>query len=265
MEMIVSTVKYSLRMVAHNQTCRGHAFVLLLVLAATGCGIGTGYQKIDGEWCYVTSDEGRGRLVHEIDAHDETFVVLRGAHYAKDEESVFFGTDRIESADSSSFDVIPTEGNDYVFASDQQRVYLDGIEIHGAHPDEFEHIGGPYSKDRSHVFCGTVAMEVSNIDRFEVILWKNMWLTISDAEYFARWYGEPFANVRVPAVIGRAWSRDGESYFYGPARINGADYGSFQVTDDYTARDKDTEFSGAFSVDDWAKRRMEFTRTSTIQ
>ena len=206
-----------------------HAKCLPVAIAGfllMGC---TGYQKrFNGDWVYVTWDEGRGRLAHDINADNETFEVLRD-NYARDEDHVFLGGGIIAGADPKTFQLFP----DTTFAKDREHAFVRGHVIPSADPQSFTVIEGPYGKDQSRVYCGTNPMEVSDVDKFEVVHWSGMWQTsLSDG---------------ADSVAGYAWARDGVSYFHGPKRIDTADYNSFEVLDGFSARDKNNKYSGLLS------------------
>lgn len=96
-------------------------FVIALV---SGCGGGRstsiGYQKSGGEWVYVTSDAGNGRVVHQIKGADTpTFEVLSADNYARDKQHVYFKMHRLDNADPSPFVVVSDDV--YVYGKDRYR------------------------------------------------------------------------------------------------------------------------------------------------
>lgn len=177
------------------------------------------YHKIDGEWSY------EGRVIKE--AHSATFQLLSGAEFAKD----------------------------------RARVYVRGFVVPEADPQTFTVIKGPYGKDKKKVYCGTVAMNVHDIDAFEVVSWEGMWNTTFDKQLFVFDFGRSFETLQIseenPAVTGFAVGRDGVAYYSGPARIEGADYASFQAGSMGGGVDKYREYVGPFPAESWPQRRKD--------
>ena len=237
-----------------------HALFCLLLIGVAfpcmvGCG-GTGYQIIDGEPSYVIWNESVGRKVAKLNADAASFEVLRNSQYARDRDSVFFEGRLIPGADARSFQVLDSR----LFAKDFMRVYVRGVPS-AADPETFRHLHGPYGRDESKIFCGNVAMAVLNIEAFEVVDWEGMWQSSYDTKHFLFSYGESFEGIALskenPAVTGRAWARDGIAYYYGPARVEDADYASFKVIDAFTASDNHAKYVGPFPEIAWPQRRKK--------
>jgi hypothetical protein len=188
---------------------------------------GHGYEFVDGEWAFVITARGN-RFVHTLGADSESFQVL-----VTDEETQF--------------------------ARDKHRVWVGMDVVRGADPSSFVPLKGCYGKDKARAYCGNVPFNVTNLDRFEVISIKGFGHQIPNHEYFVFEYGEPFREFEVshekPAILTEGWARDGQFYYYGPGRVEGADYASFQIVDDIIARDKNQEFVGCLSRNEREKRR----------
>ncbi len=147
------------------------------------------------------------------------------------------------------------------FAKDRSQVYVNGHVVSGADPQTFTVIKGPYGKDKAKVYCGTVAMNVHDIDAFEVVSWEGMWSETLEKKQFIFDYGKSFETLKIseesPAVTGYAVGRDGVAYYSGPARIEGADYASFRAGSMGGGVDKNREYAGPFPVESWPQRRKE--------
>lgn len=136
----------------------------------------TGYKKVDGEWSYVTWDEGHGRRVHPLTVDDATFSVFKkNKAYAKDKNHVFYQGKVIPDADPSSYNLLKKE----FFAKDKNHVFLFYYKIEGANPETFMELKFPYGKDDKTVFCGTIPMNVHNIDEFKVVRSSKSYATIA--------------------------------------------------------------------------------------
>jgi hypothetical protein len=196
---------------------------------------------------------GIKKAIAEISGKSE---VPGGPDYSVEKQRVLYQGREVAGADASTFRPLSNRA----FGVDSRNVYVLGCAIPGADPRAFRVIGGPYGRDASAVFCGTVRMSVRNIERFEVVLSDGTWEECYDKRDFVFTWGEVFENVTVsektPAVVGKAWARDGASYYHGPTRVAGADYASFRVKNCYQANDKNGEFTGAFRTDDWPARRQ---------
>jgi hypothetical protein len=134
-----------------------------IVLIFSGCN--TGYRKVDGKWSYVTWDEGHGYRTNPLGADDATFKVLDNKEYAKDKKTVYYKGDSIGGADSGTF-VLLKSGP---YGKDKNHVYLLDTVIVNADPNSFIDIEYPYAKDEKSIYCGTLPMNVKNIEEFEVI------------------------------------------------------------------------------------------------
>ncbi len=145
------------------------------------------------------------------------------------------------------------------FARDKTHVWVDSDIVRGADPHSFKPLKGCYGKDKFRAYCGNVPFNVANLDAFEVLSIDGIGSQIPNHEHFVSEYGEAFKDIEVsdekPALLTPGWARDGVFYYYGPGRVEGADYASFKIVDNLTARDKHQEFIGAFSNTEWVKRR----------
>ncbi|RKS89643.1 DKNYY family protein [Flavobacterium limicola] len=137
-------------------------FLFLLTFLITSCN--PGYRKIDNKWAYVTYDEAAGRRVRYIEVDNETFEILKENDYAKDKSKVFYTGTIIPTADSKTFNII---GQGY--SKDNFQVFMDNEIMIGANPLSFKMLDYPYSRDDNTIFCGTIPMDVKDVENFKVI------------------------------------------------------------------------------------------------
>jgi len=215
----------------------------LFLVSACDSSPDTGYQNIDGQWNYVIQ---RGLLpdlaATPLDVDNGSFEVLNQQGYAKDNTQVLFSSVPVVGADAASFKLL-TDRKRESFAVDKNRAYVLGLPINGSDPDSFEVFKLNYSRDKSHIFCGTFKMEGVNPDEFEVVQVSDLWITTHYQPSIADIYGEQYA-VGVPVLDCGGWGRDKQHYYYGPTRLEGVDYETFELVGEFKARDKHGMFNG---------------------
>jgi DKNYY family len=140
-------------------------FICLCVILLFFSGCGVGYRKVDGKWSYVTWDEGHGYQIYPLGADEVTFEVLENGKYAKDKNKVYYQRYPISGADPATFVLL----NGKQYAKDKDHVYLLDYQVINADPDSFKEIAFPYARDKKIIYCGTVPLDVKNIEEFEVI------------------------------------------------------------------------------------------------
>jgi hypothetical protein len=231
----------------------------LVIAAMSGCGIpSTGYKKINGKWSYVTWDTAAGTAVHDLKADNDTFLVLGVGEYAKDRRRVFYGSSDIEGADPATFELLDAKP----YSKDKVNVYLFKHRIRGADPATFKVFASPYGRDASKAFCGTVPMDVDDIDSLQLAKDFGGWSTTYNRDAFAFEFGDSFDDLQIshdnPAVTGNAWACDGKHFYFGPARVVGADYASFKIFDSYSSEDKNRKYMWAFPARALLERRRRF-------
>jgi hypothetical protein len=137
----------------------------LFCVALMFSGCNTGYRKVDGKWSYVTWDEGHGNRTKPLEADDATFKVLDNKEYATDKNNVYYKGHIIVGADAGTFVLL--KGGPY--AKDKDHIYLLDTIVINADPSSFTELGYPYARDKKNVYCGTLPMNVTNIEEFEVV------------------------------------------------------------------------------------------------
>lgn len=222
-------------------------------LIASGCGTSIsgskGYEKIDGQWAWVATNVN-GTSVAKIDADVDTFEILKDIRYGKDQYRVFRRATVIRGADPANFVLLSTID----YAKDKAHVFLQEHQIHGADPSSFKVIRYPFGRDARQVYCGTVPMAVDKVEDFEILSDVGGTSTWFHRGEFLRLHGQAFAQLEIspehPVITCDAWSRDGKHYYYGPARVEGADYESFRIVDPFSATDKNRTYRRSFPAND---------------
>ncbi len=220
-------------------------FMIAALMSLSACDwmSNTGYQKIDGQWYWVVQ---RGLLPDLsktlLDVDHESFEVLNQHGYAKDNAQVFFNNSPVVGANAASFKLLTNHERE-VFAVDENQAYVVGLPINGSDPNTFEVVNLNYSRDSTQVFCGTFKIEGVDPDNFEVLKVNDLWVTIHYQPTIAEIYGEQFAT-GIPALDCSGWGRDKQYYYYGPTRLEDADYDTFELIDEFTAKDKRGVFNG---------------------
>ena len=142
-------------------------FFLLLAFIFCLSSCKPGFKEVDGAWAWVSYDTGAGKRIGKLTNVDkESFQILKGGNgqYAKDKNQVYYLKDVIDNADPTSFTIINNQG----YCKDNQYVYLDYQKVIHANPKYFELLTFPYAKDNQRIFCGTIPMDVKNINSFKV-------------------------------------------------------------------------------------------------
>ncbi len=183
----------------------------------------------------------------------------RETKYSVHGTKVTYGSSRVlDDADAVTFQTL-TDGE---YAKDARSAFVRGCFIEGADVNSFRLIHSPYSRDRRRVYCGNIPMDVADLQHFELVRESWTWSETVDKVFFCREFGPAFESIVVseesPAVVGHAWARDGQFYYYGPARVDGADYESFQIIDNTSAKDKHHTYSGILR-DDTASQPLPAT------
>ncbi|MBK6611372.1 MAG: DKNYY domain-containing protein [Sphingobacteriales bacterium] len=142
--------------------------VLIIVLIISSCG--TGYTKKNGQWVWVTNDENFGSRNHWIEGIDNnSFKVLKqNKNFGADNHAVYFKGKKINYATPDGF--TPLTNNEYGYAKDNYRVFLDNEVILKADPKTFIVLEFPYARDGEHIFNGNLPMNLNKneLDEFKV-------------------------------------------------------------------------------------------------
>jgi hypothetical protein len=223
---------------------------------------GPDYKKVNGEWALVGWSLGAGDTVHKLGADAKTFTVIQPGKYAKDSKRVYYGARPIVGADPSTFSVLKEWG----YAKDKAHVFIMTIPIRGADPSTFVVIQPPYGRDAKRAYNGTVPMDVADLAHFEPLPCDPDcgWGTHYGSEGFLFDFGEAFANLEIsqtnPVITGSGagWARDGTYYYYGPARVEGADYASFRIINSFESADAHRKYTFSFPASELLERRKRY-------
>ena len=109
-------------------------------------------------------------------ANPETFEVIysselhktmenRAVHYSKDKNNVFFRNDRIENADSKSFEIISPDSNRF-YSKDKRNVYYKTSIVQNADLETFILLMHPYAADKNYVYKYENIVEGKNPETF---------------------------------------------------------------------------------------------------
>jgi hypothetical protein len=94
---------------------------------------GNKYVKTDNQWSWSSNNEG-GKQVKKMIVDNASFAILADKRYAKDKNKVYLGNSIVVSANPFTFQVLEWS----------------------------------YGKDKTHIFCGYIPMNISTIDEFTV-------------------------------------------------------------------------------------------------
>lgn len=217
----------------------------------------TGYQQVNGEWIYVTWNEGHGTQSYKLGADKATFTVIKKGEYAKDKSRVYHEATVIKDADPASFRLLSEPG----YTRDRKHVFVMDHPIRGVDASTFVVLKAPFGRDAVRVYCGTVPIPMADRARFEPVRAEGGWGTSYSKPDFLFTYGDAFADLDIstenPVVTGSMWqwARDGRFYYYGPARVEGADYASFKILSPFQAMDAKRRYAFSFPESELPARR----------
>lgn len=188
-------------------------FILTLV---TFIKCSSGYEKMDGQWKYVSHDKAAGKRIIELNVDNETFVVLKNKTYAKDKNHVYLKGGQIQNADPKTFKVM-----DEGYSMDKNYVYLDYYKIWKADPVTFELMKFPYSKDKNYIYCGTLPLETVDLDNFEILSTTGKKSIVATKHFIEQnpEYLEIDSKTYHGMVIGDGESKTKHEYFKGHKKI----------------------------------------------
>lgn len=156
--------------------------LFFIFLLFTSCNNNLGYE-IDGEkvnYRYWNEGMGFGSETYQIiGADSKSFEILKNSDYATDKNKAYYKGKPIPNSDGKTFHVINNEN----YSKDKNNVYIELYTIMSANPSTFRILKVPYSRDDKKIFCGTIPMQVKNIDEFKVI-GTGSFKTISRTSYF---------------------------------------------------------------------------------
>lgn len=217
-------------------------FLSMGVLLLNGCGK-SGFQLDHGKPAIVAVNASEGRRVRYIPGADAaSFKPLDNADdtevaYASDVTRVYiamynYDAMPVESAHPATFTILTKDG---AYTADKDRVYWFGVELAGADPTTFRVVKSPCAVDSQRAYIGITPLEVHSVENFEV-------LQVDSFE-------SPIANRDQHLVVKdpnkayvSSWSRDGVAYYWGATELEGADYDSLVLLNEFYAKDKATVY-----------------------
>jgi hypothetical protein len=210
------------------------ALLLLALAGLTGCN--TGYQQINGEWKYVTLDEGYGRRENPIAGADAaSFEKLGRSGFARDRSQVYYQGKPLEGADAATFENL--KGS---YWRDKDRVYYFDHPIEGADPGSYGLLRSDWARDANNVYVGADPVNPKDLATFEIV--NNNWARDSLWYYpaqYARHAPIEVLDRETFQILDGVWAKDCCRVFYFNRIVEGADPATFEVVNDVRGRDKD--------------------------
>lgn len=231
-------------------------------LFGLGCGGQAHYEKVGGKWAWVgTNVNGRNESILDVDT--ASFTVLDDPRYAKDRQKVFFRGWHILDAQPASFEILAYEVgvSGRLYSKDSQHVFLERHTIVGADPFSFEVIDAPYVRDSRRAYCGTLPIEGSDPKTFQLVRDGGSWSETANKEFFLQQHGDGFADFKIsPERPARSssgrWAKDAKRIYHDATPVEGVDYETFQPIDEWRAKDKNREYYGWRTKEDWDQFRQ---------
>lgn len=240
----------------------------------SGCSDSGPYQKESGIWFNVGHCELQ-TLRRKLKPQPESLKILnQNPDFAKSPEHVYYYDRVLNDIDAKSFVFF-----NKTYSKDKNRVYIlkEGslYPVADADPSSFKAINSLqsmvdidshcYGKDSKHVFCGSIAMNLTDISKFQIVKpgfynrgaspFSGEPTVFEEKNKFVEKFGNEFESLEVskekPIIVpAHAWARDGKYYYYGPAKVTEADYKTFKIDSDLLhAQDKNHKFKGPLLVE----------------
>ncbi len=216
---------------------RVYLFCILLPLLLVGCGKEEGYEIRDGKviWHSWRGDGLSGTWSEGVLLDDARgFTILQQQGYAKNAESVFHGSRKLDGADATTFELLDQSSG---LAKDAKRVYLSGAVIAGADPATFALTGVEYlGRDNKDYYLGTAPLHVRDMSTFKTV--KDNTFCSQDRDhciwawnkfdYYVGTQATPMADSNTFQVIQSSYAKDAKQVYFGSTVLAGADVASFQ-------------------------------------
>lgn len=215
----------------------------------------------------------RGKIIKN--ANPSSFHFLGGEYtlfgeklgYSKDNNSVFYHANKVDSVDIASFRVIIplhySEQNEQGYAFDKSHVFLDGY-ITAYDPATFSILGWSYTKDKSGIYSEHKLIDSTTGKPYEI---NKPVLICNDKIYYS---GTPmdifdtgsYTIIKIYAestpcgstVMGGVLSKDKKGIYINDEKLDWLDYDSFENIDGYTIKDKNGVYQ--FSLFDSNNRSL---------
>ncbi|MAT73001.1 MAG: hypothetical protein CMJ58_26255 [Planctomycetaceae bacterium] len=211
-----------------------------------------GFQVVDGSAVYL-GPVGPGvaapTITRYVDADSSTFRSVNGPgegkapfyehlEYGKDSEKVFIAFSafvyQLESCDAATFTVISADGK---YAKDKDRVFYCGLPLKGSDAKSFRLLDPPYAVDAKQAYAGNRVLLNANPKALEVVKpgGTSPPLTPESGRLV------PSDSTAAPTQMW-GWARDGQYYYNGSLRIDGAEYGAFKILNTLYGKDSSSVF-----------------------
>ena len=169
----------------------------------------------------------------------KTFKILNQnsdfGYWAKDKNHYYISGKKYPLADYETFDKI---GNGY--AKDKLKVYFEDSVVVGADPKTFKAIEYAYGQDKNAKFKGHYKLNIKDPNSFEVLQFG------FTKDKFHVYDKDSLVEGADPAtfefITGSMWAKDKKSYFYKGKLVSYVDYGSFRYLDYNYAVDKNNVY-----------------------
>lgn len=152
----------------------------------------------------------------------------------------------VKDADAKTFKNLKFKNTNGVYGKDKENVFFDGIVVENCDPKTFEFIGNYLFKDRDALFFfGFFSspkdwrIEISNLNK--VRIFEYPWFT-DDLNLYHGSKLVKIKNIVDFQVLNRNWSKTRTKIIYENSIVENVDYETFEVIDNYTAKDKNHTF-----------------------
>jgi len=219
------------------------------------------YYGKDNRFAYKGGDKIDG-------ADGQTFEVIEGGPYSKDNKDYYFDTLSMKVSDLKTFRIINQNSDFGYWAKDKNYYYLSGIKYPLADYETFEKIGNGYAKDKLQVYFqdsvvvgadpntfkaieyaygqdnnsrydGAKKLNIKDPSSFEVL---NFGFTKDKMNVYKNDSIVKNADPKTFQIINWIWSKDKTSFFYQGKLIPYIDYTTFQYLDYHYAIDKNNVY-----------------------
>ena len=238
-----------------NSWLIGFSIVIVLIYFAYGLpGMLLNLKKgIPNSGYFKTETEvyRNGKIIKEADP--TTFDVIDDSNYSKDNNSVFYYSEKVIGADAGSFGPVVKHVEDTlgartaIYWKDKNNVFFEGKRIEKSDAKSFEHISGLYAKDDNYIYYENKVL--TNNDPAKVRFLDGGIVSDGSALYIYSKKSKTPIDYKTVEVInndGGIYVRDSTSIyllFYGSVeplvKVEGADPATFELLERYYAKDKD--------------------------
>ena len=217
--------------------------MISFIASLLGCSVDSAYKIKDGSVYFQKSnfkDFSYHKDLKKLDGADaNTFQVLKGGNYAKDNRSVFYEEKLIGAADAASFECI-TE----LMGKDKKNGYFMETRLAGSDGASFIKLAKMYARDQTQVYYGKQIIKGANATGFQIVDEK---LSISrdDSSYFKFYTRLPVKDYQSFTQVSWDFWKDKYHVYYISNPVNasrvilsGVDPESVKAVNELTIKDK---------------------------